>query len=165
MNEYIVAYMLKPLDEGQQFEKWPLHMTILPWFSSPDASQTEKIVADMAASHAPLTLKADGTAQFGHDRTVRLIVSTDRLSQLYDDLSQQLKDAGSEFTVKLYEAYQPHVTVKDTEDVQSDSEVIVDTMYLIQAPRNGMGHGTKKVVAKFGLTGKSDDAPAEQTAA
>lgn len=156
-KEYILAFFLDPQEQGEQFIKWPLHITLVPWFRSEFG--TQRLWKDINAITSGIKwFPARGIARslFGRrgDVAVTEVVSS-QLHDLHRALMTIFDNDAYNMTAADHTGvnYSPHVTKKGSAELKPGHEVVVDSVYLIEAPINNPRTRTKTILARFTLIG------------
>lgn len=120
MRDYpniLVAFVEdEKFEVGYTFERWPHHITVLPWFKA-DTPAIRSLEAT-AKVHMPIEVSIGETAMFGvqNDILVR-VVKSDKLTQVHNALIAEhdglFAFANSRFTGANY---RPHVTLSGQND-------------------------------------------------
>lgn len=155
MKEYMVAYLIEPLHKGAEFTAWPLHLTIIPWFSGTDNGAV-KAIKTVVRQTQPFTVKAGGKDFFGpkKDKPVRLMQHSSGLYELHNDLLDGLSEHGFVLASASYTGkdYRPHVTDKHNSGLETGMRLLIDRVELIEAhesqPRQGR---IKRLIESFEL--------------
>lgn len=156
-HEYLLAFMLEPLEKGDQFIGWPLHITLVPWFRSNFGS--EHVARDIEATILGtdrLTVRGITRSMLGRQRNVPVtdVVSSDlhdlhrKLLTVFDNDAYTLSD--SKYTGANY---RPHVTKKGNKELKPGHEIEIDSLYLVSAPLKNPRTRTKTVIARIALDG------------
>lgn len=134
----MVAHLLESVD-GQNFSKWPLHITLLPWFECQESLAVEAI--ESVTEHIKKCRLSLGEVALGSiemfgensDIPVRRVVGAEALSLL--NIHRDLLDCFDDNLInKQYvgENYVPHISVSD-EYYSGESDIInIDNMSLIK---------------------------------
>ena len=159
-NEHLVVIMLEPVPTGEEFEIWPMHITIVPWFPSGDGQKLDRLLTKIAQKYQPLEVKAGKIEQWGStDKFKVLKIDSDwRLLSLHWDVLRSLEKNGFPVHQKDYlgEKYTPHVTLRNSladESRYERGEVIkIDRFTLVrQARLKGSGRMIKSLVKDYEL--------------
>lgn len=110
-----------------QFEVWPLHVTIVPWFRLPDSSESvaQGLLAQVLAPIGPFTTVAGDEAMFGPKKTrwARLIMEPSPFSLIAQKSRVYLHKKRAfliDETTKRLPRFHPHVTAQRTEWLKAD---------------------------------------------
>lgn len=155
MHEYLIAFMLEPMDKGDTFIRWPLHITLVPWFRTPnETAQIVYDISDAATKFKPISSRGIQRARFGWRRKVQVTaLASSELHDLHRQLLSMLENKGYNLVDKKHTgvSYQPHITKKGNAEFKPGHELIVDRIYLIKAPIANPRTRTKKVTAVIEL--------------
>jgi len=147
----MVAHLVNPIDEGDQFENWPLHITILPWFHrvEPIAKAEIGLAAEhMRACRISLGQKALGSVlMFGneYDIPVRPIRDSTSLGVMHGMLLSMFHENLEDIDF-IGGAYNPHLTIRDNDDPGENSMLNVDSISIIR-----YGKPRKTVIGNYSL--------------
>ena len=145
-HPYILVVFLRDLPKGYEFERWPHHITLLPWFKA-DREALESL-ADLAGQYLPMTVEMTKTANFGvrDDILVRLVESDALVSLHKKMLSNRDGILGLANGRYVGEEFKPHVTLQGKNDPEPGS-IAINRISLIK--HTGSGH-IKRVERIFG---------------
>lgn len=135
--------MLEPMPLGQEYEVWPPHITIVPWFPCDDGDRLDKTLSAVAARHEAFIVKVGRKSSWGHNEKydVALIDDPGELYRLHWDVFRNLEKNGFPVHQKDYlgAKYTPHVALRNhlqkDWDYQEGQEVIIDRFTLIKQVR------------------------------
>jgi 2'-5' RNA ligase len=117
-NEHLVVIMLEPTPPGEEFEIWPMHITIVPWFTAEDIIKLDKLLSDIAAKHKSIKVKAGRTEKWGGSEKFDVLKLTSKtgLHRLHWDVFKNLEKNGFNIHQKDYmgEKYTPHITLRNS---------------------------------------------------
>lgn len=147
---------------GKIFKRWPLHVTIVPWFRTEvetrDLSmELKKLLSDMPA----LEVNIGKTTQFGYrkDKTVALVRLPSPLTKIERMVRHMLKSYRAwlaDETTKSHRKYRPHVTDQADKRLRENEKFYCDRLYIIEQKGD-----YKEVVDKVKLGhGKTSEATA-----
>lgn len=127
----ILVVFLTQLNEGFEFQSWPHHITVLPWFKA-DAKALESIKA-LAEEALPLHAQLTDTAMFGHRKEIPVrLVESEELVQLHmtllRDRSGVLGLINSRFTM---DEFRPHVTLHGNHD-PTEGDISINQLTLVK---------------------------------
>jgi 2'-5' RNA ligase len=133
----ILVCSLTPLEKRDQFADWPPHVTILPWFSLPEASRKAFInrMTNYTLRRQPITITGDEEKWFGarHTTRVRTVRHLGALSTLHAEALRMVEAAGGEVvSAHIDDEFQPHVTYRQEQGIEQDETVLLRDMQLIQ---------------------------------
>lgn len=133
----IIVAGLEPLEVGSTFTKWPLHITLLPWFRARKQKDLVSAIEQVVHEQRPLIVLLGETALFGknRDKIVRLAQPEDELRSLHVLLMDAVCDMGAVLEDMSFVSYKykPHVTVAYEEPV-SDTFKIQSVALVSQTP-------------------------------
>lgn len=136
MSRYILVFMIDTLDDGE-FSKWPLHITLIPWFEYQD---DEIKLVDVLNSQIPRKVrmvkgKVGKKTWFGYSTPVRLVEPKDDLQKLHNKLLDLLKVAGVEFSSKSFTGprFTPHVTTRGSRTIDGGQTFELNSTTLVRA--------------------------------
>lgn len=117
-GSYIIIHLVEPKEEGRTFRRtrlgWPLHITLVPWFTSLDDAKMTVALAALARKQPAFTVTVGEEALFGseQDVAVSLVATTAPCEALHRALVDMLRSQNVVFASERYmEAeYRPHVT-------------------------------------------------------
>lgn len=147
-SDYALVAMLEPQEVGLRFSEWPLHVTLLPWFSAPNLSSVVALCEQVAQKFSPFSLAVGERAYFGYNRDlpVRLLEKNDEISQLHRALLLGVSERGwvqqGRYTG---DQYRPHVTRHRGRD--AEGQITVAAIYVVEK----LPQGYRKIVAKVDL--------------
>lgn len=148
MKEYMLAVLLEQKAPGEEFGRWPLHITLVPWFQL--KGSIEKLTQDIqsaVSSFQAFAAKVGPRKQWG-THTVHLI-DDPVVHELHKRLLEVVKKHGKlTAPIRLTgKQYRPHITQKPYATVQRGFQVHVKQIYLIEAPKKNPLIRLKKVTA------------------
>src|SRR5262249_19753369 len=104
--------MLESMAVGQEFEVWPPHITLVPWFPCDDGKKLIKLLDKIAAKHKMFIAQAGRIEQWGRkDKlTIQKIEDSGELHRLHWEVFRSLEKGGFPVHQKefLGEKYTPH---------------------------------------------------------
>ena len=159
-NEHLVVIMLEEEPAGQEFEIWPPHITIVPWFPCDDETRLDKTLAKVAARHQAFEVKAGQTEDWGRKDRFEVIKIEDKgqLHRLHWDVLRNLEENGFPIHQKDYlgEKYTPHITLRNSltkeTKLKAGDPIIITKFTLIQQNRfRGSGRMIKSPVKDYEL--------------
>jgi 2'-5' RNA ligase len=160
-NEHLVVIMLEPMPADKEFESWPLHITLVPWFPCDNESKLDSTLAKIAARHEAFIVAVDKKEDWGREDKFSVITIADEedlLHKLHLDVFDTLENSNFPIHQKdfLGDKYRPHITLRNylTKDYpfKTGEEVIIDRFTLIKQHRfRGSGRMIKAVVKDYKL--------------
>jgi 2'-5' RNA ligase len=116
-------------------QDWPLHVTVMPWFSVRKQFEDELIddVAEYAHTVRPIKVIGDGNKVFGppdkplEEVKVRTLRNTARIALLHTGVLDIINRYGAEVhSPFIRDLYQPHVTYQRGSGIEKDQEIILE---------------------------------------
>jgi 2'-5' RNA ligase len=159
-NEHLVVVMLETMPTGKEYEIWPRHITIVPWFPCDDEQRLDKTLQAVALRHKKLIVRAGKIEQWGkRDKfMVQKIDDEGALQSLHLDVFHSLEKNGFRIHQKDYlaEKYDPHFTLRNRlqrgNPLERDSKIAIPVFALIKQMRlKGSGRMIKSVVKEYEL--------------
>lgn len=129
--------MLDSVSVGERFTMWPLHMTILPWFSAPNIETVIAHTRDVVVNLKPFKVQVGQRAYFGQRKLpVKLIDNSHELQDLHERLLGMVNDNGWEIKGRYTGPnFRPHVTQKAGRD--AGGELLINKIHIAEAqPQN-----------------------------
>lgn len=117
-NEHLIVIMLEHTPFNLEFEIWPQHITIVPWFPCRDETKLDRILADIAARHQAFEVITGESEHWGKKEKYEVITVDDPEAKLHD-LHQAIYNSleAADFPVHqkdfLGDKYRPHVTIRN----------------------------------------------------
>ena len=153
-NRLMIAHFVDPNFEGRQFDEWPMHITVLPWFNYDKLSaitEIEAAVDNMRACRIALgetALKSLGAVElFGNDLDVpvRRIGDSTSLGVIHGMLLNQFH-RNLEDKSYIGGNYNPHLTIRNNQDPGESSILTIDQLSLVE-----YGKPLKTIVRNYNL--------------
>ena len=146
-HEYILIALLDDHRPGDAFAQWPLHVTLVPWFSPLDLNQFIEELKSKAGMYTQITSTV-GEQRIWGPHTVNVIDRVPVLQELHTELLALVRLHGRLLINEQYtgENYTPHITHQADISAYQNSSVIISGLYLIDRPSGG---GMKTVVANI----------------
>lgn len=144
-RDFVIVVMLEPQKVGFRFNLWPLHITLLPWFSAPDVTAVEEACSEVVDEFKPFTVRAGERAYFGAGRrlAVKLIEDSGQLKNLHKKLLSAVTEKGWEVPGRYTgDQFKPHVTQKRGRD--AEGEIEIRKIYIVER----LEQGYRKVVSQ-----------------
>jgi 2'-5' RNA ligase len=137
-GDRLVCAFVEPHTKGETFRKWLLHVTIVPWFRLPDASDAIAQGLEQALkSIGPFKATIDGETIFGprKNRPAMLIDPPTPFIEIERKVRGFLHKKRAwlvdETTKKQYE-FRPHVTVQGEKKLNSGDTFLCDKLYIVE---------------------------------
>lgn len=143
-EKLVLISAIEGLHKGDTFEDqdWPLHVTIMPWFSV--QKRFEPGLVHSLANHMhhvrPQTVIGDQNELFGDLKTikVRTLRHIGQLATLHTNVLGILNRIGGEVdSPYIRDLYRPHVTYQHGVSIDEDEEVTLTRMQLIRGDESG----------------------------
>jgi len=151
-GEHLVVVMLEPMPLDQEFEEWPLHITLVPWFPAKDKSKLDDLLAKIAGEHPKLKVTAGKKDIWGkrNQFEVNLINDPGGLHRLHWDVYHTLERNGFPIHQKehLGDKYRPHFIYHPDNSVKKGDELSISKFALIRQVRQKKTGRMIKAVAK-----------------
>lgn len=112
----LACLMLEKVKLHQKFNKWPLHLTIVPWFSISPQNLSSFLASLQKASRGinSITIKPKGLDYFGPKKDIRVfrVENNPKLLRLHQDLLKILDSCNAQLESSKYTGknFIPHVT-------------------------------------------------------
>lgn len=160
-NEHLVVIMLEPMPAGQEFEIWPLHITIVPWFPVDDEVKLENVLKNVAAKHQRFTVQAGRRQQWGRKEKFDVVPIEDsyKLHSLHWNVFHNLEKNGFPVHQKdfLGEKYRPHFVIrneiqKNQDQPKTGVDIKISSFWLVSQVRlKKSGRMIKKLEREYTL--------------
>ncbi len=142
-NEHLIVVMLEQLEKGKEFEVWPPHITIVPWFPCFDFKKLDNLLSGIASKTQAFIVSAGKRETWGiKDKyDVALIDDPGEFHQLHWAVFHGLEKNGFPVHQKDYlgAKYTPHVALRNhlqkDWDYKERQELIIDSFALISQVR------------------------------
>jgi 2'-5' RNA ligase len=156
-GDLIVVHMLEPQAMGSYFSRsrWPLHITLLPWFSANEAQllQLRRQLQQLALTLPPVTAVVGAEAQFGPQQNIPVnVIAGNMLQPLHQallNLAQllQLPLASTDYTDKNFTA---HISRYEDRYASEGDQLALHDFYLVALQRDN----SCQIVGRFELKGE-----------
>lgn len=125
---FMVCNILEEEHEGYQFSKWPLHLTVIPWFRLKEDALPKTLVAieETAKKVGSFAIKSKGNAWYGPRGDIPVTEVTDvagKLTELHNELVHEIQGNAGDIIDLTHtgDNYSPHVSVsKDGKSIGHD---------------------------------------------
>lgn len=161
-NEHLVVVPLEPLKHGEPFVDWPLHTTIVPWFSVEEGRERDLdgLLKEVAGRHKPISAKVGELAMFGSKRDIPVSVLSpnQELHALHLDVFSTLGDNGFPIHQTEYcgENYRPHISHQAEKKFFDGAEIHISKFALIRQTRQkAVGTMIKRLAKEYPLNGET----------
>lgn len=145
----------------KEFEIWPPHITIVPWFPCSDAERLDRTLQQIAAKYRPFLVRAGQIERWGSEEKfeVQLVEDEGQLYRLHWDTFHALEKNGFPIHQKDYlgDKYRPHITLRNRLSQQSRQQgeaINIKSFTLVKQSRlKKTGSMIKEVIRDYGLNG------------
>jgi hypothetical protein len=150
-GDRLVCAFVEPQTAGVRLRKWPLHVTIVPWFRLVDPSDVLAGLTEALRTTLSFEAVADGEAMFGirKDRPVRLIKQLTQFVQIETKVRTYLRKKRAfliDETTKRRPEFRSHVTNQGETGLRSGDRFRCDQIYII-----GQKGNYKEIVSEVRL--------------
>jgi hypothetical protein len=157
----ILVGLIQPANQGTEFERIPLHVTLLHWYSLPRGNQAviNNALVNRTYRMAPLELIGEERDEFGPNHDVPVTkLRVGSLAAFHAMAIDIVENQGaSVHSPYVRELYAPHVSdVGDEQFPIGGDPVVIDKVQLIAADRET---GIRRVEEVFSLQKGRHDAP------
>lgn len=149
-KEYVVVALLDKAKIGDQLVHWPLHLTILPWFSYYEPKKFLDEANDLVSKTPTIDLRVSSKATWGYN-TVSTIHYSIGLHRLHEDLLKiAIKHGRMSHTNHGYHgrSYTPHITHQGRSHVNEGQSIKIESIYVVE---RDMSHHVKTIIEKIDL--------------
>jgi 2'-5' RNA ligase len=153
--------MVEPA-KHDDFEIWPLHITLVPWFPCDDDEHLDRTLQFIANRHKQISARTGPVEEWGkQDKIiVQTIEESEKLHNLHLDVYESLENNGFPIHQKdfLGENYRPHLTLRNryqrSQKLPEGTEIVIKKFALIKQIRlKGSGTMIKSVAKEYLLNG------------
>ena len=142
-EKLVLVSAIEELNKGDTFEDqdWPLHVTVMPWFSVQKRFEDELVdeVRDYASTIRPLKVIGHVDKMFGPPNNplkevkVRTLRNTARITGLHTGILDIINRYGAEVDLPyIRDLYQPHVTYQRGLGIEKDQEITLENLQLLR---------------------------------
>lgn len=136
----IVVAMVDPEHVPERFRRrrleWPLHVTIVPWFTVPDVAKCIQFLKENLASEPSFEVIMGEDTAFGadHDIPVTLVANRQPFGILHNYVLEMIKDHGGEILMNTWigDSYRPHVTHHGSNRLYTGDTFMVRSVTLVR---------------------------------
>lgn len=141
-EKFVLVSALETLNKGDVFVEWPLHVTILPWFTLPTERQRafENALTNRTHDVASIHTIGGEEAFFGprQDARVRKLRRIGALASLHQLALETVRSFdGSVDDPYIERNYEPHVTFQDEKGIEEGQEVTLTALQLVRGEEAG----------------------------
>jgi 2'-5' RNA ligase len=137
-GDRLICGFVEPQQVGATFQKWLLHITIVPWFRLCDGSQTISEGLERALSAIePFDVVTGGGALFGphKNRPAVLIQTPTPLNEIEQKIRSYFHKKRAwlvDETTKRQHVFRPHITVQDENSVGQGHTFRCGRLYIVE---------------------------------
>lgn len=136
-GDRLICLFVSPLATGYQFGRWPLHVTVVPWFRTNKATDE---IADIMASvvaWGPLRLIAGEETGFGYRgrKRVTLLQGSSELESIEQKVRTLLHNYKAlivDETTKKRGPFRPHVTHQQGKSLSKGDIFVCNSLYIVE---------------------------------
>jgi 2'-5' RNA ligase len=150
-GDRLICAFVKQVAVGERFNKWLLHVTIVPWFRLEESSEqiTQGLVKSLSAIQ-PFEAEVEEEVRFGpkKNRPAHLLESRE-FSAIEEKVRSYLHKKRAwivDETTKRERPFRPHVTFQGDEHLRTGDTISCDKLYIVE--QKG---GHKEVVTEIGF--------------
>lgn len=141
-DKYVLVSTLEPVEKGMEFTKWPLHVTLVPWFTLPDGSfrAFDNALQNRIHNFRVQEPVGDKLELFGPNKDIRVrtLRKIGELASMHRDLAESIEQVGGALhDVWVKDLYQPHVTYTEDQGVDEGEKISLTNLNLIWGDING----------------------------
>jgi 2'-5' RNA ligase len=139
-GDRIICAFLEEFAIGHTYKDWPLHITIIPWFRTPQTA--EELMAELSeklanASLAPFQIAVLGEAGFGHKggKLVNLLAQPSPLDTIEEQARNVLHAPQAwivDETNGFNRQYRPHITENKSGRTHEGDSIHCSAVYIIE---------------------------------
>lgn len=141
----------EPLKKGEQFDEFPLHLTLMTWFSMPHRATFIHQLQNFATRYEPQVIVGGEEDLFGTEKDIRVrkLGKAGSLYAMHGELLEMVTRLGGEVWSGGYvgKNYVPHVTYQGDSGLDEGEEARIDRLQVIASDELG----PKTVIANLGL--------------
>lgn len=150
-EKFGVIASLEPLKKGDQFEDFPLHVTLMTWFDMPREHVFLNQLQNFAHRYGSQAIEGGDEAMFGPEGNIRVrkLGRSGALHAMHDELHSMIVKLEGEVWSGGYvgEDYIPHVTYRGDKGLEKGEPAVLERIQLIR----GDEKGPRYVVSDLGL--------------
>ncbi len=135
---------------GYRFTMWPLHITLLPWFSAPDYQELEEKLRESLSDQHAFEAEVGERAYFGYNRNlpVMLIKNNSNLQQLHERILNLVAASSWQLEGRYVgDQYKPHITQQVGKDIDKP-KVMISKVTIVEK----LGQGYRQVAGEVNLS-------------
>lgn len=152
--------MLDPMLAGKEFEVWPPHITLVPWFPCDDSKRLDEVLSGVAKKHKMFIANAGKVEDWGRKDKfeVQKVDGHGELHRLHLDVFRNLEKNSFLIHQKefLGEKYTPHITLRNHLQkgvaMERGEEILISNFSLVKQVRlKKSGRMIKSLVKDYEL--------------
>jgi 2'-5' RNA ligase len=135
-GDRLVCVLLEPLEPGERFTQWPLHVTIVPWFRLDESSELIAGSLQRAlVTMQPFEIPVVGDAMFGprKNRPAKLLESPGPFEEIEAKVRNYLHKKRAwlvDETTEQPRQFRPHVTLQQGSETDI-TDVLCSRLYIV----------------------------------
>lgn len=156
-NEHLVVIMVEPVPM-REFVIWPMHITIVPWFSVEDEKKLDEILQKIASRQEAFDVTVGRVEEWGKKEKFEVIRINDpgNLHRLHWDVFHALEKNGFPVHQKehLGSSYRPHIAIRNRKShkiPEGDSIAIISFCLFKQLRQKKTGTMIKEMSKEYFL--------------
>lgn len=156
-GDRLIVSLLQPLARGEYFRKWPLHLTILPWFRSKlGTRELQAIITESLQGIEPFSAEMGETTQFGFKDQVpvRVVQTPNHFEEVHRRLLQTFRDHPEIYildTSHTGDHFRAHVTLHGYEPLREGDIIACNDLQIVRLGTIHPGGSTKEVEGEIDL--------------
>lgn len=128
--------MLEKTRLNQQFSKWPLHLTLIPWFTlhEIDLPKFLQFIESTANSFGVITLITKDISFLGKNKDVRVIEvkQTEAILALHQKLLKGITEIANLSNGSFVGSnFRPHITLRDDSNIQKGKRITCRQLFVV----------------------------------
>jgi len=157
IGDRVIVSLLQPLARGERFHKWPLHLTLMPWFrTNLPAYEVTKLMSAALQGVEPFTATMGETARFGFKDQVpvRVVHAPNGFEEMHRRLLKafhehpEIEVLDGEHTGPNFRA---HVTLHGYEPLREGDIIACNDLQIVRLADVHPGGATKEVEGEIDL--------------
>ena len=141
-EKFTLISSLDDIKVGDQFEQWPLHVTVMPWFSLPEGrlAPFDNRLRNMMHNYKPMTMTGKQEAMFGPESDVRVRVVGDlgAFAVMHEAMRVLVNDNDGEvLSPYVGDAFVPHITFQGEQGIDEGQVFTLSGLQLIAGDATG----------------------------
>ena len=152
-SEQLLVFMVGD-DYPHSFIHWPLHITIVPWFSvsAERELKLDALLSELAAKHRSMPITVSGSVTWG-ERIVDLIEQNNELHRFHNEVLSDLDAANFIIHNRQYVGvqYRPHITRQASGRVSQKKLNLTKFALIKQVKNSQTGEMLKQIVKEYSL--------------